>query len=194
MRCTLQNVIQTQNFQKCMPNQKNQLWTGMFSSVQQKSQDQPTNLWVQLAIILTLRTHHSQRTWTPLCPVSRRDVAILRLVQQLEQGCSEPTEGERRARFDADAGHACKKRITTVEARADYCHGYRFCCFSSQGWTNEVQSSNVEIRCLTNLGNMRRPRNCDGPNVFSQSNKWFWPRVQGSNGIRLRWVEVKTIL
>ena len=28
--CTLQNVIQTQ---KCMPNQKNQLWTSVFSSV-----------------------------------------------------------------------------------------------------------------------------------------------------------------
>ena len=38
---TLQNVIKTQ---KCVPNQKNQLWTGVFSSVQQKSQDQPTNL------------------------------------------------------------------------------------------------------------------------------------------------------
>ena len=30
---TLQNVIQTQ---KCVPNQKNQLWTSVFSSVQQK--------------------------------------------------------------------------------------------------------------------------------------------------------------
>ena len=39
-------------------------------------------------------------------------------------------------------------------SRADYWHGYHFCCFSGQGWTNVAQSSNVEIRRLTNLGNM----------------------------------------
>ena len=33
-------------------------------------------------------------------------------------------------------GHTCKKRITIVEPRADYCHGYCFCCFSGQRWTN----------------------------------------------------------
>ena len=48
----------------------------------------------------------------------------------------------------------CKKRIAIVEPRANYFHGYRFCCFSGQEWTNVVQSSNVKIWCLTNLGNM----------------------------------------
>ena len=52
----------------------------------------------------------------------------------------------RRARFDAD--------VPARRVRADYCHGYRFCCFDGQGWTNVTQSPNVEVWCLTNLGNM----------------------------------------
>ena len=51
-------------------------------------------------------------------------------------------------------GCACKKRITVVKARADYCHGHRFCYLSGQRWTNVSQSPNMKIWCLTNLGNM----------------------------------------
>ena len=27
---------------------------------------------------------------------------------------------------------ACEERIAIVKPRADYCHGYRFCCFNSK--------------------------------------------------------------
>ena len=57
--CTLQNVIQTQ---KCVPNLKNQLWTSVSSSVSWKSQDQPTNLWVQPAICSNISDQPQQKT------------------------------------------------------------------------------------------------------------------------------------
>ena len=41
----------------------------------------------------------------------------------------------RRARFDADVPTR-RENFTIFKARADYCHGYRFCCFSGHGWTN----------------------------------------------------------
>ena len=79
-----------------------------------------------------------------------RDVAVLRLL------CNNSSKGvlNQLKASKIWCGRACKKRITIVEARADYCHGYRFCCFSGQGWTNVAQSSNVKIWCLTTLGNM----------------------------------------
>ena len=79
-----------------------------------------------------------------------RDVAVPRLL------CKNSSKGvlDHLNASKIWCGCACKKRITIVEPRADYCHGYRFCCFSGQGWTNVAQSSNVEIWCLTNLGNM----------------------------------------
>ena len=39
-------------------------------------------------------------------------------------------------------------------ANADNCNSYHFCYVSGQRWTNMAQSPNVEIWCLTNLGNM----------------------------------------
>ena len=59
-------------------------------------------------------------------------------VQQLRQECSEPTEGKR------DLMRRClQKRITIVKTRADLRHGYRFCCFSGQGWTE----CGAELEC-----------------------------------------------
>ena len=55
-----------------------------------------------------------------------------RVVQQLEQGYSEPTEDEQ------DLMRTCRQEenYNIIKARAVCCHGYRFCCFSGQQWTN----------------------------------------------------------
>ena len=76
------------------------------------------------------------------------DVAVPRLLcSNSSKGCSEPSEGEQ------DLMRMCLQE-ENFNRRTDYCHGYCFGCFSGQGWTNVAQSSNVEVRCLTNLGNM----------------------------------------
>ena len=49
-----------------MPNQKNQLWTSVFSSISQKSHDQLTNLWVQLANCSNISDQPQQKTLNPM--------------------------------------------------------------------------------------------------------------------------------
>ena len=58
-----------------------------------------------------------------------RDVAVPRLL------CNNSSKGvlNQLKASKIRCGGACKKRIAIVKARADYCHGYRFCCFSGQG-------------------------------------------------------------
>ena len=93
----------------------------------------------------------SMAYWEPVqAGQNWRDVAVPRLL------CNNSSKGvlNQLKASKIWCGGACKKRIAIVKARADYCHGYRFCCFSGQGWTNVAQSSNVKIRCLTNLGDM----------------------------------------
>ena len=59
--CTLQNVIQTQ---KCVPNQKNWLWTEQvcFQVTSKSLGKKPTNLWVQLAIYSEISDQPQQKS------------------------------------------------------------------------------------------------------------------------------------
>ena len=121
-----------------------------------------------------------------------RDVAVPRLL------CNNSSKGvlNQLKASKIWCGCACKKRITVVKARADYCHGHRFCCFGGQGWTNVSQSPNMKIWCLTNRGNMLIERHIDAL-IDASYKKLFlimrlciwWHNAKASNRVmQLNWL------
>ena len=118
----------------------------------------------------------------------------------------------RRARFWNRC--ASKKRVT-VQSGSYYCCSYRLTSLS-EGRSNVAQCTNVKVRCLACFGNLpieghsrikintqildrwlkldEWTSNWNGCNGFSQGFKRFGPWVEKSNGFRLGWIEVKTIV
>ena len=111
---------------------------------------------------------------------------------------------------------ASKERVTVIEPRTHYRRSNCLASFSGEGRSNVTECANVKVRCLACFGNLFVKRhlrvkmntqifdwwleldgwtsNWNGFNGFSQGFERFGPWVEKSNGLRLGWIEVKTIV